>query len=192
MSYSNPKLVNVIYEKTLAYNKTRYWPEMSGANRVLDFGGGFGVHYKQLGLAYVKWAVVEQAVIVDKATDTDNLKFFKNISDALEWLGKPNIVHCDGALQYTSDPVKVLAELVAIQANRMLWYRIPLSNVRIIKDIQKSRLADNGPGKGKFFDKFKFVEYERTIIPQAIFMKAHKNFELYASYDDNYWFEKCR
>ncbi len=119
MSYSDPALIETIYQKTLAYHGIKYWPEMDRAKRVLDFGGGFGIHYKELGKE-IKWAIVEQVAIVERATNTNNLKFFKTIPEALQWLEKPDVVHCNGALQYTPDPVKVLNVLVAIKADRML------------------------------------------------------------------------
>ncbi len=190
MPYSDSDLIETIYQKTINYSGVRYWPEMNGAKSVLDFGGGFGVHYKELCDLNIKWAVVEQSAIVERAANTNNLKFFKTIDEALQWLGKPDVIHCNGALQYVPDPVKVLNELVAIQAKRILWYRMVLSDNGIDKGMQYSRLADNGPGKVKWFGKGRIVEYEITIISEKIFKEAHEGYRLIKAGDGEYWYER--
>jgi hypothetical protein len=44
--YEHPELVEVVFQKALAYTPQGEWPEMVGVTSVLDFGGGCGVHYK--------------------------------------------------------------------------------------------------------------------------------------------------
>ena len=57
--YEQPELVEVIFQKTIAYKPQNDWPEMAGVSSVLDFGGGCGLHYKQARSPTVRWAVVE-------------------------------------------------------------------------------------------------------------------------------------
>jgi hypothetical protein len=42
--YEQPKLVDVIFRKTLAYQPSGSWPEMAGASSVLDFGGRLSLY----------------------------------------------------------------------------------------------------------------------------------------------------
>jgi hypothetical protein len=44
--YHEPELVEVIFQKTKAYDPRGNWPEMADVSSVLDFGGGCGLHYK--------------------------------------------------------------------------------------------------------------------------------------------------
>src|SRR5258708_8091268 len=44
--YAEPELIDVIFQKTKAYDPKGDWPEIAGVSSVLDFGGGCGLHYK--------------------------------------------------------------------------------------------------------------------------------------------------
>ncbi len=43
--YEQPELIEVIFQKTKAYNPQDTWLDMIGVSSVLDFGGGCGLHY---------------------------------------------------------------------------------------------------------------------------------------------------
>src|SRR3954471_560356 len=88
--YEHPELVEVVFRKTLAYQPDGAWPEIEGAQTVLDFGGGCGIHYKQASSPTVRWAVVEPPAMVRRAKEieTDRLQFFTSIEDAAKWLGE--------------------------------------------------------------------------------------------------------
>src|ERR1700737_2497236 len=93
--YEQPELVEGIFRKTLAYIPDRDWPEIAGVTSVLDFGGGCGLHYKQAQLPDVRWAVVDTATMVARASElaTDRLRFFSDISAAADWLGALDVMH---------------------------------------------------------------------------------------------------
>jgi hypothetical protein len=41
--YAEPELIDVIFQKTKAYDPKGDWPEIAGVSSVLDFGGGCGL-----------------------------------------------------------------------------------------------------------------------------------------------------
>jgi putative methyltransferase (TIGR04325 family) len=108
--YNDPALVDFIFEKTKSIRHFEPWPEMSGITSVLDFGGGCGHHFFRAvrQSPAIRWAVVETPDMVKRASEleTDGLRFFSDISSALAWLGAPQVVHCNGALQFTDDPAR--------------------------------------------------------------------------------------
>lgn len=172
--YEQPELVEVIFQKTKAYRPNSKWNE--NAKTVLDFGGGCGLHYKEAALD-AKWAVVETPAMVRRAKElaTDQLQFFTNIDTAKNWLGQVDLMHSNGALQYTQKPEATLAELVSLHAKVMLWKRVGLSTGEE-KSLQTSNLKDNGPGK--ISTKDKLVTYPVTRISETVFIAAHQGYHL--------------
>jgi hypothetical protein len=171
--YEHSELVDVIFRKTAAYQPSGEWPEIAGATSVLDFGGGCGLHYKQAQSADVRWAIVETPAMVERANQlsTDRLRFFTKISDAAAWLGNIDVMHSNGALQYTPEPEHVLKELCDLQAKKMLWHRVLFGDGR---EVQSSYLGDNGPGSLRVREKI--IRYERTRISEKSFIDAHAGY----------------
>lgn len=188
--YEHPELVDVVFQKTKAYRADKPWPAVAGASTVLDFGGGCGIHYKQANSPTVRWAVVELPATVKRAQElaTDRLQFFTDISEAQRWLGDVDAIHSNGALQYADDPARVLKQLCAVKAKSMLWMRLRLSEETTEREMQSSRLRDNGPGKMRVEDKT--VRYEMTRIPERDFLAAHVGYDLAERGDD--WFRFVR
>jgi putative methyltransferase (TIGR04325 family) len=176
--YEQPELVEVVFQKTKAYNPQDTWPDMIGVSSVLDFGGGCGLHYNEARSPNVRWAVVETPAMVDRAKElaTNRLRFFTSISDAADWLGPVEVMHSNGALQYTPDPECILKQLCALQAEKMLWRRVALASRATERDIQSHLLGDNGPGS--MLVKEKTVRYTRTKIPEGAFLNAHAGYTL--------------
>ena len=184
--YQHTELVEVVFQKTKAYRPDKPWTAMADVSTVLDFGGGCGIHYKQANSPTVRWAVVETPAMAERAKElaTSRLQFFTNIPDAQRWLGDVDAIHSNGALQYADDPATVLKQLCAVQAKTMLWSRLRLSKGTIERELQSSRLRDNGPGKIRIEDKT--VRYEMTRIPEKEFIAAHAGYELAERGED--WF----
>jgi putative methyltransferase (TIGR04325 family) len=178
----SPELVELIFEKTKAYSPEGSWSEMTGISTVLDFGGGFGLHYKLAARQSpdISWAVVETAATVARATElaTDRLRFFTDIEAAADWLGPIDVMHSNGALQYVPDPVATLSRLCSLRATTMLWYRLFLSQDHIFTETQSSRLIDNGPGRAPPGTPNMVVQYARTAIPEKVFVAAHTGYRL--------------
>lgn len=172
--YEQPELIEVVFQKTKAYRPNTSWDE--SAKTVLDFGGGCGLHYKEARLD-AKWAVVETPAMVQRAQElaTEQLRFFTSISAAADWLGEIDLLHSNGALQYTPEPELVLNELISLRAKVMLWKRISLSEKRRV-GLQTSRLVDNGPGRISV--KNKLVTYTLTQISENDFLTAHRGYRL--------------
>jgi putative methyltransferase (TIGR04325 family) len=150
---------------------------MAGVSSVLDFGGGCGLHYKQAQSPAVRWAVVETLAMVQRAKElsTDRLQFFSHISDAADWLGRPiDVMHSNGALLYTPQPLQNLERLCALRARKMIWNRANLSAGGIEHTVQTSHLVDNGPGRAPRTIKNKTVKHSLTKFPRQRFLQPTK------------------
>jgi hypothetical protein len=187
--YAEPELVEVIFQKTKAYDPRGDWPEMQGVSSVLDFGGGCGLHYKlaRRQSQDIRWAVVETPAMLERASEfaTDKLQFFTDISEAHRWLGAIDVMHSNSVLQYTPDPEDTLKRLCGLRARRMIWERLSLSQQGTEREVQSSLLGDNGPGSLPGL-KEKLVRYTRTKIPEQTFLKAHEGYVLTKRGED--WF----
>src|SRR5258708_14771405 len=84
--YAEPELIDVIFQKTKAYDPGGDWPEIAGVSSVLDFGGGCGLHYKlaRRQSPDIRWAGVETPAMLERASAlaTEELRFFTDISYA--------------------------------------------------------------------------------------------------------------
>jgi putative methyltransferase (TIGR04325 family) len=182
--YEQPELIEVIFQKTKAYRPNTAWDE--SAKTVLDFGGGCGLHYKEARLD-ARWAVVETAAMVQRAKElaTEQLQFFASVKAAADWLGEIDLMHSNGALQYTQDPEAVLNDLVSLRAKIMLWRRVSLSASKRV-GLQTTRLVDNGPGRVNI--KNKLVTYPVTQISEKDFLAAHQGYRLVDQRDSSFRF----
>jgi putative methyltransferase (TIGR04325 family) len=106
----------------------------SGTLRVLDVGGSLGSKWFQHrdflpSLAPMKWAVVEQPMLVAAAESTfasDNLSFHATMADASAWLGGVDICVFSASLQYLQDPDKELREAAHLSGHSLLIDRSPV------------------------------------------------------------------
>lgn len=118
--------------------------KISGA-RVLDFGGGAGVHYSALrrfGFDVSRYVIVETQQMIDAARSAglSGVEFKEAIPD------EPfDIVFSAGALQSTDDPMSYLAALVAIRAPTLLLTRNAFSD-RPRYFMRENKLFDHGSG----------------------------------------------
>lgn len=185
--YENPELIETIFRKSVAYRPTAPWPEMVGVSSVLDFGGGAGLHYKQADNPSTRWAIVETPAMVTRAKEleTCRLKFFTDINDAAAWLGHIDVMHSNGAIQYTPDPLSIVHRLCDLRADRMLWSRLLFGGGTTT---QLSRLQDNGPGH--MATARKKVACDATCISQNDFIAVHQGYRIEARGDD--WFRFVR
>jgi putative methyltransferase (TIGR04325 family) len=185
--YEHPELIETIFQKTVAYQPTEPWPELGNAETVLDFGGACGIHYKRANHQTVKWAVVETPAMVERAKtlETYHLRFFTDIDDAASWLGNVDVMHSNGAIQYTNDPLATARKLVSVGSKRLLWYRLFFGEGG---ETQISSLQDNGPGRIAVARKK--VAYDFMRISRADFVVAHNGYRVEAYGED--WFRFTR
>lgn len=188
-SYENPELIEVVFRKTVAFRTFR--DELSDAKTVLDFGGACGFHYKLADDRAVRWAVVETPAMVRRASElaTDRLRFFATIDEAAHWLEHVDIMHSNGALQYTEDPETIINALCALQAPIMIWKRLALSETKFESRVQISRLVDHGPGSINGMADTKDVACRETLIPEPLFLACHKDYRLAERDGTNFRFE---
>ena len=184
--YENPELIEMMFRKARDFSPTHRWDAFANRSAVLDFGGGFAQHYKCATplSPEVKWAVVETPAVVARASvlATDKLRFFTSVEQAADWLGEIDLMHSDGALHYSPDPVAALRGLCAVGAREMLWKRTFVSETdRTEIEDQLSRLDENGPRvateRGLTVSR-KLVRYRMTRIPEATFLAMHSAYAL--------------
>jgi putative methyltransferase (TIGR04325 family) len=170
--YQDRRLVEVVFAKTIAFDPSSLWetPRHSAVEhtilgvrhaaannpnrplRVLDFGGACGFHYRVARAAIpdlpLQWAVVETPAMAERAAElsTEVLGFFADIDSALKWLGAVDLMHSLGAIEYVPDPERSVRELCALEAPTLLWSRMDLTDGATKQLVQRSRLADHGPG----------------------------------------------
>src|SRR5258707_1703307 len=68
--YENPELIEMVYQKTLAYKPVGSWPDMAGASSVLDFGGACRLDYKLAASQSpgIRWAGIEAPALVARGS----------------------------------------------------------------------------------------------------------------------------
>lgn len=199
--YGREELVKAIVSKTLRHrdevSRTKFLDLASTQTllglvahghrpslRVLDFGGGAGIHYFQtvafLGAGVdIRWSVVETPEMVAAASaqlETEHLKFFRSIESAVEDLGKVELVIGNSSLPYSPDPLVYLEKLLSVQADHLYITRTPLGDDLDSKIyLQQSKLSQNGPGPlpKDFVDGD--VQYPITIVNRQAFEQKMKN-----------------
>jgi putative methyltransferase (TIGR04325 family) len=196
--YEAEALTELVYQKTVAFNRatsldlkmgserlllavgTTLAEGEGGACRVLDFGGACGVHHKLATLMFpdvaFRWAVVETPSMVRKARplETESLKFFEDIGSAHGWLGGVDLVNSNSALQYLDDPLRTVSELLALSPALALWERLMLANGPTHADQQQSMLFDHGPGAVPAGFRNRAVRQKITRLSRTDLLAAHE------------------
>lgn len=121
---------------------------------VIDFGGGFGNHYfiaKALlkGKYKIKWCIVETTATVNRASDivSNELFFFNDIHQAINKLGRVDVIFSSSTLQYLPEPYAMLKTIIDLKVKYLFIIRIPLLTGNEEKyALQYSKYSANGPG----------------------------------------------
>ena len=118
--------------------------------KVLDVGGGSGIHFHVLNnfneKMEVEWTVLETPEMVKSNTHNDFKKLY--FTDDLNSLKEKNfdVIYMSGLLQYLSDPYSFLKKIFEIKSNQIIITRTPfLLNGEEFYSIQKSFLSEKGP-----------------------------------------------
>lgn len=119
--------------------------------KILDFGGGCGVHYFTVVASIrsqLRWAIVETPTVVSRAAKLAQGRFgaFTDIAAAAESLGQIDLVHASGSIPFTPDPLATLKTLAALRATYFALTRFPLWESAQIVGMQSSALSENGIG----------------------------------------------
>lgn len=197
--YEAEDLTELVYQKTLAFNRIATLDLHEGSERlllavsmtsgknargepcrVLDFGGACGAHYKLVTRLFDKtafrWAVVETPSMVRKARplETESLQFFEDIASAEAWLGKVDLVNSNSVLQYLKDALQTTKQLLALSPGFLLWERLMLSDGATHPDKQRTMLFDHGPGAVPAGFKNRPVLNDIIRLSRADFLAAHE------------------
>jgi putative methyltransferase (TIGR04325 family) len=144
---------------------------------VLDLGGGGGTHYLVARKCIsseveLQWAVVETPAMVTEAQCLSNseLSFFESLDSAAKHLDTIDIAIASGVFPYFEDPLRALSEFLDVGAEFILITRTALSNsTEALKEIQTSRLKDNGPGDLPAGFEDEEIRYPATIVSKIAF-----------------------
>ncbi|WP_050475984.1 methyltransferase, TIGR04325 family [Herbaspirillum rhizosphaerae] len=190
-AYENDEIIKVVVEKNLIYkNKVAKHKTLDfNAIRtllalgimdnektfnVLDFGGGGGYHHAIAKIGFrsskIKWNVVETTAMAKEAQRLagDDLRFFDNIDIAKQALGEIDLLFSSSALQYCPDPLAMLQKLVDVEARHLFITRTAFNDAPgTIIAIQRSHLADNGPGPLPDGFQNKEIAYPISFVDKA-------------------------
>ena len=147
---------------------------------VLDFGGSCGGHYFQIRSLLNKdfklnWAVIETPTMVKyaKELETNELFFVDNFEDAINELGKIDLLHTSGTLQCVDNPEKYLDKILNCNAKWILFNRLGLNELdRNVITIHSSKLSWNGIGELPEGHTDRWVKYPFNFMSEAKFLKA--------------------
>jgi putative methyltransferase (TIGR04325 family) len=118
---------------------------------VLDFGGACGFHYVAAARSFqtpMRWAIVEKPPMVKHARETAGNRFetYETISEGASALGRVDLVHASGAVQYVPAPLASIDDLVRLRSRYIILSRFPIWNERECVGVQSSHLSRNGLG----------------------------------------------
>jgi putative methyltransferase (TIGR04325 family) len=196
--YEADALVELVYQKTLKFNRATALEFGIGSERlllavgmalngtapgeplrVLDFGGACGAHYKLATLLFddvaLRWAVVETPSMIRRARslETEALKLFEDIPSASAWLGDVDLVNSNSVLQYLKEPLQTTRQLLELAPKIVLWERLMLSDGATLADKQRTMLFDHGPGALPAGFKNRPVLNDIIRLSRADFIAAH-------------------
>ena len=195
--YEDTVLIDVVFEKTLRLIETvnlakqslteattqslmvllmAMHREVGNTLNVIDYGGACGAHYFFLRPLVpekftLQWAVVETPAMVMKAKslETNELRFYTAVAKAKESLGRIDLVHSTGAIQYSPAPENSLNEMLGCAPAFVLFNRMALAEGEKIITIQESPLSANGPGSIPDIYEDKLCRYPLTYISKSFF-----------------------
>jgi putative methyltransferase (TIGR04325 family) len=177
--YEDGRLVEVVHEKTLRLREaitvgaqgiteaeTPLLEAIALSSvsrlRIVDFGGACGAQYLRVrhaaGDRIHSWTVVETPAIVLASRDLED----DVLTFATELPGSADLVNSSGALQYLPDPIAGLYSLLDLGASVVCLTRLHFGQGG--RELQRSRLADNGPGPLPAGMADGWVAYPRTSL----------------------------
>ena len=199
--YENASIVNVVVEKTKRYRDDLFEKKMpvqmnatvayslcsllasieSKEIKVLDFGGAAGAHYFLAramlpSSCSLNWLVVETPAMAEEANrilSSDELRFSSNLIDAVNSMGRIDLLHTSGTLQCVDGPHDYLRKLISADANHILFNRLGLTkgNHEVVT-IHESWLSWNGPGSMPAGIADRKVRYPFVYPKESVFMEA--------------------
>ena len=146
--------------------------------RVLDFGGGAGYHYFLFkawchSTTKVDWLVIETAPMVEKSQEMGNPELIFTTQIPTNKDNCFDLVVVASSLQYTSDPIATLQQLIDLKSEFLCITRMPmlLHDDQIIT-IQTSTLSAHGPGNFEQAIQNRKVHTPITFLPKQKLIEA--------------------
>ena len=124
--------------------------------RVLDFGGSLGFHAmvcaKVLPEIATRWAVIESPTLasVARPIESESLRVFTRLDDAVEWLGGVDLMHSSGTVQCLQDPDQTIRSLAGLGAPVLLWQRMMFAHTERTYVVKTYKLSEDYDGLGRY------------------------------------------
>jgi putative methyltransferase (TIGR04325 family) len=194
--YSSEYLSDVVYEKTKRFRDDIYTQKPLIADytisrqlvvlsilsknkllRVVDFGGACGTHYFIAnhflkGSLKITWHVVETHNMVQRGRllEDGQLRFFDDIQEAIAASQGVDLLFSSSALQYVTNPLETIDNIINCGAEYIFLTRLPLSehNIGQVITMQTSNYGGNGPGPLPDGMKDGIVRYPITLIEKKL------------------------
>lgn len=169
-SYTDPEVVKILLEKTKIFlEETEFNSQLNDSDLqimviqkvanlkngsvVIDFGGGAGIHYGNFKRNFpeidINWIVIETDELVKQAKVLENseLAFSSSLSQAVKSFDEIDLVFSDSALQYCSNPISILNQLIETKPKNVILSRVMMTESSSYASYQTSMMSKNGPGK---------------------------------------------
>jgi putative methyltransferase (TIGR04325 family) len=139
---------------------------------IIDFGGACGVHALLSRRILepsteISWHVVETEAMVEAASRIGLpqwLHFHCSLEQARNAMGQPDLIYANNSLQYSSDPLAIVAELIDANPSILCLGRLAHRAVGpVVYTVQTSRLVNNGPGANSRASDDRTVRYAMTL-----------------------------
>lgn len=210
-SYEDPRLVEVVKEKTNRYREslnekpaiaTRQmaqnmfvlsYVEPQRPVNVLEIGGACGASYFETQLMLPgrihHWSIVEtpaMAAAGRSLTNAPNLSFHSDLASAANELESRDLAIAQGVLQYAGDPLQMLKDLFALQLSYVYVTRTPVANVdRAIITKQETDLSAHGPGTLPNAPDGKSSQPLTLVSHNALTSAIPANYEIVFNFDES-------
>jgi putative methyltransferase (TIGR04325 family) len=183
VSIKTRNLINSVYDENYLYSSEDlkllslfYLKEYETEYKVLDVGGGSGLHYHIVksfkGNNLFKWDVLETPEMVKYNSDNlfKELFFHENLKVLKE--NNYDLIFLSGVIQYVKNPYKFLDDLLDIESKKIVITRTPFNfKNEEFYSIQKSFLSENGPGILPSGFKNRLVKYPHFSFNFNYFIK---------------------
>lgn len=212
-AYQADEIIDVVYKKTINFKKkleNNHFISSNIANsicgfvpciidknsteiRVMDFGGACGALYFQMRKYFpqnlkIQWAVVETPAMVKKAKnlESEELKFYDSIEDAVNQLINIDVLHTSATLQALENPREYLLKLLNLKSKYIFFNRVGVhKGEKDLYTVHRSKLSWNGPGDLPEGYLDKWVKYPYGFMSEAFFLQSIQNqYDIIAKFQD--------
>ena len=203
-SYEDPRLIEVVREKTRLYRDApmveskQTTQNVSVLNQVeparpinvLEVGGACGASYFEIKHLFPDriraWSIVEtpaMAAAGSSICEDPNLSFHSDLGSASAQLASRDLAIAQGVLQYASDPVALLKALFELRFSYVYITRTAVADVDSLVFInQETELAAHGPGRLPNAPEGKSTQPMTLVSAASLLSAIPDNYEIVSNF----------